>query len=65
MSENVAFLVPVPRDDVELDLDAWLECYLADCEARGLTLAPSSGTGTGAPGWWGIWRRSGCGIRRM
>lgn len=37
MSENVAFLVPVRRDDVELDLDAWLECYLADCEARGLT----------------------------
>ena len=37
MSENVAFLVPVRRDNVELDLDAWLECYLADCEARGLT----------------------------
>jgi hypothetical protein len=37
MSENVAFLAPVRRDNMELDLEAWLECYLADCEARGLT----------------------------
>jgi site-specific recombinase XerD len=37
MSENVAFLPPVRRDYLELDLQAWLECYLADCEARGLS----------------------------
>jgi hypothetical protein len=37
MSQNVAFLAPVRRDHLELDLQAWLECYLADCEARGLS----------------------------
>jgi site-specific recombinase XerD len=26
-----------PRAEPELDLEVWLECYLADCEARGLS----------------------------
>jgi hypothetical protein len=37
MSQNVAFPAPVRRDHLEFDLQAWLECYLADCEARGLS----------------------------
>ncbi|MGH2710273.1 MAG: tyrosine-type recombinase/integrase [Actinomycetota bacterium] len=35
MSQAVAHIGA--RREPELDLEVWLECYLADCEARGLT----------------------------
>jgi site-specific recombinase XerD len=37
MSENLTLLAPFRPYHLELNLEAWLECYLADCEARGLS----------------------------